>query len=144
MTQPQRESQKNTQKENFFNKLNSTFTHASHSVLGMFIIPVASLDFEVPNRLTSHTQRQRTNIANTWTPSCKAHFGILTSLFDKINGFLELGGVHSGGIEVFEKTLTGSSLLSAAVFCSFAFPLLPRLFHSSALTESLAQATLSW
>lgn len=74
-------------------------------------------------------------------PSCKAHFGILTSLFDKINGFLELGGVHSRGIEVFEKTLTGSSLLSAAVFCSFAFPLLPRLFHSSALTESLAQAT---
>ena len=77
-------------------------------------------------------------------PSRKAHFEILTSLFDKINGFLEVGGVHSGRIEVFEKTLTGSSLLSAAVFCSFAFPLLARLFHSSALTESLAQATLSW
>ena len=76
-------------------------------------------------------------------PSCKAHFEILTSLFDKINGFLEVGGAHSGRIEVLEKTLTGSSLLSAAIFCSFAFPLLARLFHSSALTESLAQATLS-
>ena len=55
-----------------------------------------------------------------------------------------MGGVRSGRIEVFEKTLTGSSLLSSVVFCSFAFPLLARLFRSSALTESLVQATLSW
>ena len=59
---------KKTQKKNFFHKLNSNFTHASHSFLGMFIVPVTSLDFKVPNHLASHMQRQRTNIENVWNP----------------------------------------------------------------------------